>query len=298
MLSADDEGMLRWWRVDDGEEVCKPIQGEAVPIYAAALSPDRKWLVCGLSNLSCSNVTVRVWDAKTHEKVLDITGHTNSVYSVDVSPDSTKFTTGSADGHAFIWNITTGDKLVGPLEHEDWVVAVRFSTNGDRIATATADESDENSEKSIRIYDSENGQLLLDIPFTFYGSISSCLAWSADGRQIFAASPDNQVKRFDTSSGSLLSTWSVPGEPGSNASVILSRNQKFASVIADKSLSFWDTSTQEQIGTAIEHTNSVGTFTLSPNDDCITTGEIHGKITIRSLRDILPASYLTINVRD
>ena len=144
---------------------------------------------------------MRVWDAKTHEKVLNITGHTNTVYSVDVSPDSTKFATGSADKHVFVWNIITGDKLVGPLKHKGYVVAVSFSPNGDRIATATAENPDA---KSIRIYDSENGQLLLNIPSTFGRCTSPCLAWSADGRQLFAASRYKQVKRFNTSSGPCL----------------------------------------------------------------------------------------------
>ena len=295
VLSGGVEGMLRRWRVDDGREAGEPIRVEGAEIFAAALSPDLKWLVCGLRPLKWrdGNVYVRVWDAKTHEKVLDITGHNDTVYSVDVSPDSTKFATGSADQLAFIWNMTTGDKLVGPLEHEGYVVAVRFSPNGDRIATATAENPDA---KSIRIYDSENGQLLLDIPFTFKRCISSWLAWSADGLQLFAASRNSQVKCFDTSSGSLLSTWSVPG--GGPASVILSRNQKFAVVVACKSLSLWDTSTQQQIGTAIEHASRVWSIVLSPNDDWVATGEHNGKVTLRSLRDILPASYLTVDVSD
>ena len=299
VLSGGKEGMLRRWRVDDGPEVGEPIRVEGADIYAAALSPDRKWLVCGLRPLKwrASDVYVRVWDAKTHEKVLDITGHTSTVFSVDISPDSTKFATCSADKHAFIWNITTGDKLVGPLQHEGWVVAVRFSPNGDRIATATADESDENSERSIRIYDSENGQVLLDIPFTFNKSISSWLSWSADGHQLCAASCNSQVKRFDTSSGSLISTWSVPGG-GWPASVVLSRNQKFAVVVAFGTLSLWDTSTQQQIGTAIKHASTVRSIALSPNDDWVATGEDNGKVTLRSLRDILPASCLTVNVSD
>ena len=298
MLSGGKEGMLRRWRVDDGHEVGEPIRVEEAEIFAVALSPDLKWLVCGLRPLKRHGyVLVRVWDAKTHEKVLDITGHTSTVCSVDVSPDSTKFATGSCDKHAFIWNITTGDKLVGPLQHEGWVMAVRFSPNGDRITTASADESDEISEKSIRIYDSENGQLLLDIPFTFQRCTSPCLAWSADGRQLFAASRNKRVKRFDTSSGSLLSTWSVPGG-GWPISVILSRNQKFAVVVASKSLSLWDVSTQQQIGTAIKHASFVWSIALSPNDDWVATGEDNGKVTLRSLRDILPASCLTVNVSD
>ncbi|KAN0084037.1 hypothetical protein V8E55_007541 [Tylopilus felleus] len=76
---------------------------------------------------------------------------------------------------------------------------------------------------------------------------------------------------------------------------MLSRNQKFAVVVAFKSLSLWDTSTQQQIGTAIEHASLVWSIALSPNDDWVATGEHNGKVTLRSLRDVLPASYLTVD---
>ena len=296
VLSGGEEGVIRRWRVDDGQEVDEPIQVEGAEIYAAAVSPDGKWLVCGLRRSSPDDgkTNVRVWNTQTHEKVLDINGHTNSVTAVDVSPDSTKLATGSFDHTACIWNITTGQRLVGPLQHDGDVVAVRFSPNGDRIATATAaEDEDEKTAKPIRIYDSDNGrqQVQFDIPFMVTRLVTS-LAWTSDGRQLFAASY-GQVKHFDTSSGSLLKEWPVPGG-GLFGSVVLSRNQKFAVVAAFDSLSFWDTSTHQQIGTVIEC--DVWWIALSPNDDQIATGEGNGKVTLRNLHDILPVSYLTVNV--
>lgn len=295
LVSGGVDGTLRLWRVDDGHEICEPIRTGGEQIYAAALSHDRKWLACGLQplNLNDGKAYVRVWDTQTQEKVLDIKGHTNSVFSVDFSPDSTKILTGSADKQAFIWSMTTGKPLVGPLEHEGYVVAVRFSPNGDRIATATAENPDP---KSIRIYNSENGQLLLDIPFTVKNYVTSKLAWSADGHQLFAAA-FSEAKRFDTSSGSLLGKWSVPGG-GSSAPIVISRNSKFIAVAAFKSVSLWDTSTQEQIGTAIKHTSAVRSIALSPDDACIATGEENGKVTLRSLRETIPLSYFTVDVSD
>lgn len=295
VLSGGVEGVLQRWRVDDGNKVGEPIRTEGLPVLAAALSPDRKWIVCGLKPSRSANANfVGVWDAQTRERVLDVKGHTNAVPSVDVCSDSTKFATGSADNCAFIWNMTTGTRLVGPLRHGGLVVAVRFSPNGDRLATATA-ENPPGVAKSIRIYSSNNGQLLLDIPEVRVGNyVSSPLAWSADGRRLFAASysdSNSEVKRFDTASGSLLSKWSVPGG-GYTTSIALSRNQKFIAVVAYKSLSFWDTSTHKQIGTTIEHTSTVWSIALSPNGDCVATAERNGKVTLH----ISPVSYLTPDV--
>ncbi|KAF8554957.1 WD40 repeat-like protein [Imleria badia] len=247
------------------------------------MSPDRRWLVLGLYG---HHPNATVWDTQTHQKVHDIHGHSH-LDSVDISADSTKFATASADYTASIWSMTTGKRLVGPLQHECYVMAVRFSPTGDRMATATG-----GGNYHIRIFDSENGHQLLSIPCRFISETALPLAWSADGRQLFAASY-NEVKRFDTSSGSLLSKWSVPGGPRS--SIILSRNLKFATIIAHESLSFWDTVTEKQIGTVINHASDLRSIALSPKDDCIAVGESNGKITLRSLRDILPHSYVIQN---
>ncbi|KAF8547157.1 WD40 repeat-like protein [Imleria badia] len=278
--SSGEEGMLRRWRVDDGHEAGEPIKTEGGDIFAAAGSPDGRWLVCGLRRMDASDgkTNVRVWDAQTREKVLDIRGHTDTVFSVDIS---TKFATGSADKHAFIWHMTTGERLVGPLAYDNSVVAVRFAPNGDRIATATADVK-QDALTSIHIYNNDNGQQLLAIPCRFFFRTSSPLAWSADGGQLFAASY-SEVKRFDTSSGSLLSKWTVPGSGYAN-SIALSRNQKRVTI-------FLGHLRQHDIN----RTSIVNWIALSPNDDYVATGEENGKITLQSLRDILPVSYLTVN---
>jgi len=295
VLSGGVEGILRRGRVNDGHEVGEPIRTEGAEIYTAALSPDRKWLVCGLRLLDWRDgkASVRVWNVQTREKVLNIHGHIKTVLSLDISRDSTKLATGAGDGRAFIWNMTTGERLLGPLQHDTGVVTVRFSPNGDRIAVATVENPDA---KSIRIYNSYNGQQLLGIPFSTIKTLSSSLAWSGDGRQLFAVSR-SEAKCFDTSSGTLLSKWSIHSN-GYPTCIALARNQKFVVVSVHNSLSFWDTSTHKQIGTVINHASTIWSFALSPNDDCIVTGEENGKVIIRSLRDILLVSYLTINVSD
>jgi len=292
-FSGGAEGMLRRWRADDGHEVGEPVRAQGAEIHAAALSPDRKWLLCGLKivNQSGGKANVRVWDAQTHEKVRDIDDHVLAVLSVDISRDSTKFATAAAGGAVFIWSMTTGKRLAGPLIHDGRVVAVRFSPNGDRVATATAENPDA---KSIRIYNSDNGQELLEIPFSVKQMISSSLAWSGDGRQLFAVSYGG-VKCFDTSSGILLGKWSTHNG-GHPACIALARSQKFIVVSTNNSLSFWDASTHKQIGNVINHGSTIRSAALSPDDDRIVTGEENGKVTIRSLRDILPFSYLTVNV--
>ena len=295
-MSGGADAFLRQWQVDDGGEVGEAIQVNSeggAKILSAALSPDRKRLVYGLMFRQRGNGKARVgvWDMQTHEKVLDIYDHTDTIFSVDVSPDSTKFASGSGDQLAFIWSITTGERLVGPLRHDGGVATVRFSPSGDRLATAVSKNPGANS---IRIYNSDSGHQLLEIPFTVQGSPSSLFAWSADGCQLFAVGC-GEVKYFDTTSGALLSKWSI-NNTGFPANIVLARNQKFAVVSAFDSWTVWDTSTHKQLGTVIKQASVVWSMALFPNDDRIATGEGSGKITFRSLHNIIPDSYFTANV--
>ncbi|KAF8546790.1 WD40 repeat-like protein, partial [Imleria badia] len=291
VLGGASGGLVRRWQVDDGREVGEPIRTGGEHVHVAALSPDRKSLACGLWS-GYGRKGVEVWDAKAHKEILDIKGQTSSVCAVDFSPDSTKLATGTYDYLAFIWSMATGEMLIGPLQHDGYVVTVRFSPTGDRFATASGVENPDLGAKAIRIYNSENGVQLLNIPGRIRAHYSKSLAWSPDGRQLFSASY-NEVKCFDSSSGSLLSQWSVPG--GTPASISLSYNKKFIVVSAGNSLSFWDTSTHQQIGSDIKHARTIFSFALSPNDHCIATGEL-GKLTLRSLHGILPSLYLTVNL--
>ena len=116
---GSEKGMLQRWRVDDGQEVGEPIRTEGAIILAAALSPDRRWLVGGLARRDSAGegkANVVVWDAQTHEKVLDID---TPAISLNISPDSTTLATGLIGGSLCIWSITTGERLVGPLLHDE-----------------------------------------------------------------------------------------------------------------------------------------------------------------------------------
>ena len=297
VLSGGGERKLRRWRVNDGGEVGEPIQSGGIAIYATALSPDGKWLVCGLKPVSPNDgkANVEVWNAQTHQKVFDIRDHKNTVYSVDISADSTTFATGSRDRTAFIWSMTTGEQLVGPLRHDGYVVAVHFSPNGDHRIATTAVTKDWKT-TSVRIYNSDSGQLLLDLPSNVSESASSAsLAWSADARQLFVAL-DGEVESFDASSGSSLSKWSIPG--GYPIFIALAHNQKFIVVSTCMSVTFWDTSTHKQIGTTLKHTSTILSTALSSNDDHVAVGEKNGKVTLMNPRDILPGANSSVNVSD
>ena len=240
---------------------------------AISVSRDGKWVVCG------TMAGASVWDAELREKVA-VAEAANEVGAVDVSPDSSRFATGT-DGEGNVWGITTGERLVGPLKCDARVNGVRFSPNGKQIAISDY--------AAVRIFDSRTGDRLIDIA-TFPRKIFPItpLAWPSDGQRIFVQSEDSKIKSFAASTGSRLAE-----SPGLNDdhSISLSGNGKFIASVADHAVSFLDTCTLAKIGTAIEDSERMWSIAVSSDSSLIAIGRRDGKVIIHNLANFVPDSY-------
>jgi len=286
LFTGNADGVRRW-RVADGQEVGKGMQG--MNLNAISVSRDHKWIVCGTTK------GASVWDAKTQEKAIELEG-TTFVGTLDISPDSTSFATGTngnPSGNTSIWNILTGERLVGPLQHDGSVSGVQFSPNGELIATLCRVGN-----FSIRVFDSHNGDQLVEINNEISRVLTAVtpLAWSSSGQQIFVISNNNQIKSFDASTGSQLAESHVHDDEDPDC-IALASNGKFLTTFANRSITFWETSTLTQIGSAIEDGQRIWSIALSPDCGYLATGGYDGNIIIRNLSDILPDSYGPFVVR-
>jgi hypothetical protein len=245
-----------------------------------SVSRDGKWIVCGTGQ------GASVWDANTQEKAVEVEG-TQFVGAVDISLESTRFATaatrGTGDNHAGTWDIITGERLVGPLLHDGYIAAIKFSPNGEHIATAVRDHC-------IRVFDSRSGDQLITIKTNIQSRFPSTpLAWSNNGQQIFAPSKGHKIRSFDVPTGSQLAELQVHGGPV--FSIALAANGKFIATFTGHSITFWDTSTLTQIGPVVEDSQRIRSVALSPDCSYLATGGFDGNITIRNLNNILPDLY-------
>ncbi|KAG8214228.1 hypothetical protein J3R82DRAFT_11026 [Butyriboletus roseoflavus] len=276
VVSGCDERKIRRWRVEDGKEVVGTSMDAGSTVVTIAVSRDGKLVVSGMIGGE-----VMVWNAESHEKVIGFKGHSKQVFAVDVSPDATKVVTGSEDKTACVWSLSTGHRLLGPLKHDNTVVATKFSPNGHLVATATWDRY------SIRIYDSQNDQHLVDFPIRVNSAFNQSLAWASDNKQLFALSYDGAINRLDVSTGTAVFQWPIHSNKYPTC-IALASNGTFVAASGGSSVSFWDTTTHKQIGQVIQDDRFVQSMTISPNG--LATGG-DKTITLHSLCDILPRSY-------
>lgn len=263
--------MIRQWRVEDGMEIGEAIKASTC-VRAIALSGDRRWIVSG------EHSGATIWNRDTRQRVLTVNKHTDWVGTVDASPDSNRFATGAMDRSVFVWDILTGTRLVGPLQHDNNLTAVKFSPSGDRIATATW------TAQSLRIYDVHSGELLKT--FTAASTPIESIAWSSDSRRIFSIS-SNVIKQISVDTGA-FERITPGGQPLS-----LPRNGRYLACHVGNSLIFWDTLSGERLGPIFDQSGGrLRSIALSSDNNFLATGCKNGIITLRNFNDFVPISDL------
>jgi WD40 repeat protein len=262
LLTSDDEG-VRVWRVEDGKQMATM---KARVVHCLAVSKDGRWIAAGTNSGA-----VFVWDAQTYEKVFSHREDAYNIKGADFSPDSSRLVSASSSKTASIWDVATR-KQVQTLSHGTHLRAAKYSPQGDRIATATPD--------SVRVWDSNDGRLLVDIPVTVTPWNNTGLLWS--NNHLFVLS-DGKIKQFEASTGSAVSEWSVPN---TNFSCIaLPTLGKFIACSTRPTVTFWDTVTHTQLG-FIQHPQDIRSIAVSPDERFLAIGGRNGIITIDSLSRI------------
>ena len=279
VVSGGYSGKIRYWRVEDGKEVGMAMDAGTL-VCNMAVSRDGKWIVSGTRD-----GLVAVWNAESHKKVIEFTGHSEYARVVDVSPDGTRIASGSDDKTVCVWSLSTGRRLLGPLTHAYWVAAAQFSPDGSLIATATWHRD------SVRIYTSQSGRLLVDLPIQVSSDVNQSLAWMSDSKQLFALSDDGNIHCLDVSTRTILSKWLIHSN-GNPRCISMVGNGTLMAASAGSSVSFWNTTTREQVGSVIKFTHDIKAMAISANVDLVVGGD--KKITLHSLSDILHAFHFDV----
>ncbi|KAG9309666.1 WD40-repeat-containing domain protein [Chiua virens] len=283
LVGGDESGAIHQWSVEDRLDVSGSGMQFEGTVYAAVVSADGQWIVTsGLGGL------VIVWNAVTHQRVIEVKDHDvypGHVCTVDVSSDSKRFASGSHDKTVRIFDITSGTRLVPPLRHPESVVGVKFSPDASRIATITQIHA------FLGIYNAFSGDKLLEFPVAAQWAPITPLAWSPDGQKLFAAS-QGKITYLDVSTSS-RSEWPIHDNNSQQVSIVT--NGTFIACSAGSSVTFWDLSSHEQIRQILTHDEPITCVAISFDGRYLATGDCTG-ITIRKLEEFLPERYLTLGI--
>jgi len=149
--------------------------------------------------------TVKVWDMNDFKLKHNLVGHNAYVNSVTVSPDGSLCASGGKDGLAMLWDLNEGKKL-SSLDAKGEIHALCFSPNRYWLCGAVGE--------AIKIWDLETkGEVGILTTAQFkqesqeadgFGPAKkkrnvlpvqcTCMAWSHDGKTLFAGYTDNKIR--------------------------------------------------------------------------------------------------------
>ena len=208
LATADARGGLKVWETATGLGVIA--FGHTAPAGAAIRPINKALFSAGGSLVSASaDGTLKTWSFAGEWTVHKTLGtHVFRVLALDFSPEGGLVAAGggepSRSGEVKIWEVGKG--LLGrslPSLHSDTVFSLRFSPDGTKIASASAD-------KFLKVTNVADGKLLR----SYEGHTHHVLAvdWKSDGKELVTGGADNVLKVWDFGTGEQLRTLQAVGK--------------------------------------------------------------------------------------
>ncbi|ONH59360.1 serine/threonine protein kinase [Frankia sp. CcI49] len=216
-----------------------------------------------------------------------LTGHTESVLGLGVSPDGRTVATGGADNLVRLWDVTDRShprELATLTAHSAWVLDAAFSPDGKLLATVSYD-------RTVRLWDIHD----LDQPrqlAVLLGHDGYVLdaAFSPNGRILATSGYDNTARLWDIRNPESPHQLAVLNRHTSWVNeVSFSPNGKLlATASADRTARLWDISdpsSPRPLAAITAHTDYVWAVAFSPDGKQLATGAYDGLVKLWDVTD-------------
>lgn len=158
LLSGSDDGCIGIW--DPRQKAAVDYIETDYPITAVALAEAGNEIYSGgIDN------DIKVWDARKMEILYTLPGHTDTVTSLEVSPDSQSLVSNSHDSTVRTWDIrpfAPANRAIktydgAPAGFEMNLIRASWSPKGDRICAGAGD-------RTVVVWDTRSAKLLYKLP--------------------------------------------------------------------------------------------------------------------------------------
>src|SRR6266568_512197 len=248
--------LANWHSLPDlpNPSLIRTLSGHTSYVWGGAFSPLGNFIVSASSDL-----TLKVWDARTGEEQRTLRGHTASVRGCTFSPDGNSIVSASNDGTLKVWDVHTGEERRTLRGHTDWVTGCAISPAGDFIVSASSDNT-------LKLWDARTGEERQTLS-GHTNAVRGC-AISPAGDFIVSASSDHTLKVWNTRTGKERLT--LRGHMNKVTGCAISpAGDTIVSTSYDETLKVWDVHTGVELRTLRGHVGRVYRCAISPTGDFI-----------------------------
>ncbi|MBD2211403.1 serine/threonine protein kinase [Nostoc linckia FACHB-104] len=206
-----------------------------------------------------------------------LTGYSNSVISIAISPDGKTLASGSYDEtielwNIQLWNIATG-KQIRTFTNSGFVFSIAISPDGKTLASG-------GWETTIQLWNLATGEQIRTL--TGHSDFVNSVAISPDGNTLVSGSSDKTIKLWNLATGELIGTLSEHSNQVS--SVAISRDgNTLVSGSSDKTIKLWNLATGKEIRNLTGHSGFVRSVAISPDGKTLASGSSDKTIKLWNL---------------
>ncbi|WP_156751304.1 WD40 repeat domain-containing protein [Mycobacterium sp. 1245111.1] len=264
LVSGGADSLVRIWDIESRQLQGDPLTGHTDSVNSVAFSSDGHRIAS-----ASSDYHGRVWDADSHQPVGDaFNDAANPIRAIAFSPDARRIVSAGDDRVVRLRDLDPGPEFRATqlAGHEAVVYGVAFSSDGQRIASGSADGT-------LHIWD--NSRVLT-------ATFSKALAFSLDGKILVSAGSSHQdsltVSRWEVTTGRLVGTpteMHIPGlnHEAANSNVALSRDGLRIAAAIGNDLQVWAADTGVPVTPLLTgHSGEVLSVAFSPDGRRIATG--------------------------
>ncbi|CAE6380630.1 unnamed protein product [Rhizoctonia solani] len=231
-------------------------------IQAACYSADGLLVVTAVEN------DIHIVDPLTGRTTLGpLTGHTDLVTCLAVSPTGSYIASGSYDATIRVWDANNGKLITDPLiAHRHRVTSVGFSPDGTRIVSTGACDS-------ICIWSVQVGKQMASTSYT--SEPVDCIrtaVFSGDGSFIISGDDNGSICFWDAHTGNLLSRKSSQHSARINSVAVSSDGLRLLSASEDGTY-VWDTEARQTLRGPLGSVNHYKKAVFSPDNQYIASSD-------------------------
>jgi WD40 repeat protein len=237
------------------------LAGHQSPVQCIAISPDGRFIISGSVMKE-----IKIWSSATGQVLHTHVDNRQSAECADYSQDGAWVALGGGSGGVLLWGVddsglTASKSLRG---HEKTVFKLRFSPDGQSLATASAD-------CSVIIWDVQTGAKVKRLAGVHSNPELGvrAVAWSPDSHFIVTGGRDKKIFVWDVAMGTPVMDDLKGHDSEIMDIVFLARKNVFLTASTDDTMAMWELDgfgNATMLRRLVGHTGAVNCIAVSPDD--------------------------------